>query len=41
MYEVPSKSENGKMVKFRGKIFWGGGILQGGGNLRGEFRKKK
>ena len=24
MYEVSSKSENGKMVKFRGKIFWGG-----------------
>ena len=23
MYEVSSKSENGKMVKFREKIFWG------------------
>ena len=34
MYEVSSKSENGKMVKFRGKIFWGG-ISQGGGKFRG------
>ena len=39
MYEVSSKSENGKMVKFRGKIFWGG-ISQGVGNLGGGFRKK-
>ena len=30
MYEVSSKSENGKMVKFRGNIFWGGGKFKGG-----------
>ena len=40
MYEVSSKSENGKMVKFRGKIFWGG-ISQVGGKFRGGILKKK
>ena len=40
MYEVSSKSENGKMVKFRGKIFWGG-ISQGGRKFRGGILKKK
>ena len=40
MYEVSSKSENGKMVKFRGEI--SGGISQGrGGNLGGNFGEKK
>ena len=34
MYEVSSKSENGKMVKFRGKIFWG--IIS-----QGNFEEKK
>ena len=36
MYEVSSKSDNGKVVKYTGKISQGGG-----GNLGGEFLKKK
>jgi len=35
IYEISSKSNNGKVVKYTGKI------SQGGGNLGGEFRKKK
>ena len=41
MYEVSSKSENGKMVKFRGKIFWGGISQGGGGEIKGGNLKKK
>ena len=37
--EISSKSNNGKVVKYTGKIFWGG-ISQGGGNLGGEFWEK-
>ena len=40
MYEVSSKSENGKMVKFRGKIFWGG-ISQRGGILKKKMKTYK
>ena len=29
IYEISSKSNNGKVVKYTGKIFWGG-ISQGG-----------
>ena len=36
IYEISSKSNNGKVVKYTGKIFWGG-ISQGGG---GNFEKK-
>ena len=40
MYEVSSKSDNGKVIKYTGKLFWGE-ISQGGGrNLGGEFKKK-
>ena len=40
MYKFVSKSENGNMVKFRGKIFWAR-ILQGRGKFRGGILKKK
>ena len=40
IYEISSKSDNGKVVKYTGKIFWGE-ISQGGGkNLGGNFEKK-
>ena len=32
IYEISSKSNNGKVVKYTGKIFWGG-ISQEGGIL--------
>ena len=39
IYKISSKSNNGKVVKYTGKIFWGG-ISQGGGNLGWEFWEK-
>ena len=39
-YEISSKSNNGKVVKYTGKIFWGG-ISQGGGKFEGRISKKK
>ena len=39
IYEISSRSNKGKVVKYTGKIFWGG-ISQGGGNLGGEFWEK-
>ena len=39
-YAIPSKSNNGKVVKYTGIIFWGG-ISQGGGKCGGRISKKK
>ena len=39
-YEISSKSNNGEVVKYTGKIFWGG-ISQGGGRFRGGILEKK
>ena len=40
IYEISSKSNNGKVVKYTGKIFWGK-ISQGGGKFGGRISKKK
>ena len=40
IYEISSKSNNGKVVKYTGKIFWVG-ISQGGGKFGGRISKKK
>ena len=40
IHKIPSKSDNGKVVKYTGKIFWGK-ITQGGGKFGGRISKKK
>ena len=39
-YEIPSKSDNGKVVKYTGKIFLGK-ISHGGRKFGGRILKKK
>ena len=40
MYEISSKSNNGKVVKYTRKFFWGG-TSQGGGKFREGILGKK
>ena len=40
IYKISSKSNNRKVVKYTGKIFWGK-ISQGGGEIWGANLKKK
>ena len=40
IYEISSRSNKGKVVKYTGKIFWGG-ISQGWGKFRGGIFEKK
>jgi len=40
IYEISSISNNGKVVKYTGKIFWVG-ISQGGGEIWGANFEKK